>query len=140
MGYRSDVTIAVASTDKELLERTLAVWSATEEHTKCADVLQRNMKQTERTWGEDTYYVAYWEFIYVKWYDDYEEPQAFEWLASFINQHDEHTGIGMLSVRIGEDDDDIEQETYGDADIASVLECWVYPETKVVNKLGDNDG
>jgi hypothetical protein len=56
----------------------------------------------------------------VKWYESYPDVQCHEALldlaAEWVNDEDNNSGIAYKFVRIGEDDDDIEQKEGGDVD------------------------
>ena len=110
MGYRSDVHIAVAFDNADTLREVMAVYAM---HPK---VQEFNLAENWRI-QRDT--VLYLHCDYSKWYDSYEDVQAYEHLMSVAELFHEERDIAFAYyfVRIGENLDDIEiREQHGGDD------------------------
>ena len=111
MGYRSEVLLAVAFETKEQLEEVWAVYCLhkfVQEH----DIA----KQWTRT---DEVYPTLWVSVEnVKWYESYEDVQAFEHMKDLADTFavERDFAFAWLKYRIGEDINDIEVVDDGNHD------------------------
>ena len=95
MGYRSDVSITMHKKDY----RTMVEQAKNLQNEDVFETLQRG------TVYENNDEVITIKFEWFKWYEEYEDIQ---WIMNFIQN------IDCKFIRIGEENDDIEEITYGD--------------------------
>jgi hypothetical protein len=121
MGYRSDVAYTIRFTsdhdekNKQSFFTFLAEAKARAATAACF---------LEREWVEFVVDEARFRINFacddVKWYESYPDVACHEALIAlaneWVNDEDNNSGIAYKFVRIGEDDDDIEQKEGGDAD------------------------
>ena len=117
MGYRSDVCIAVAFGNADTLREVMAVYAMNplvQEYNTAIDWEIKN----------DT--ILYFSAEHSKWYDGYEEVQAYEHMLSVANMFNQERGIEVAYyfVRIGEDPDDIEIKQQDDGDGSLIEMLW----------------
>lgn len=134
MGYRSDIVIAFTFKTKEQIDEVLAIYRM---HRF---VQAYNLAEEWKThdWGEC------WGLTYsansVKWYDGYEDVQGVEYMKELVETFAEERGedIGPIDadgkqqgivafpyayrkLRIGEEDDDVEQDSESNSDLSDEL-------------------
>jgi hypothetical protein len=106
MGYRSHVAIAVAFRTREQMEEVLAVYRM---HPKVQEhnVMDQWKINTDMIDGDPPYMLFQGEDV--KWYPNYEDVQAFEYIGVVCNEFADERGFGFAFrlVRIGEEDSDI---------------------------------
>jgi len=130
MGYSSDVVIGVAFKTRKQMEEVLAVYrmdpkvqkhNVMEKWKLCPDHEPPYMVFT----GND-----------VKWYDSYEDVQAFEHIASVCEDFADERGFeyAYRIVRIGEEDTDVDvDDSYDndDYDLMDFLQDNLYPIRRI---------
>lgn len=138
MGYRSDVLVMVASSDEEVLERSLALWLTTDEYQESLEVCDNMFEGSKRKVREvsgDKLHCIEWHMKSVKWYPRYKDVEAFGKLLSLIGEVGEDTEsnegdkVGVVFARIGEEDSDTELYFLGNHYIQSKLE-WIVSITR----------
>jgi hypothetical protein len=121
MGYRSDVayTIRFNSDHDENNKQSFFTFLA-EAKAKAATAACF----LEREWVEFVVDEARFRINFavdgVKWYESYEDVKCHEALldlaAEWANDEDNNSGIGFMFVRVGEENDDVEQRYGGEYD------------------------
>ena len=140
MGYRSDVTIAVAMTNKENMDELLSVYALNM-------YVQKHNLLPEWEVGE---YQGVWVAMYtadgVKWYDSYEDVTGLEALTKLAETFWEERGLpyAYRFIRVGEEYEDIEvscnesstDETEKTGDIlADILTDALQVQTTITNEI-----
>lgn len=125
MGYRSDVVIAFAFKTREQINEVLAIYQM-HEGVQAHD-LAKDWSVHEWGMGEDKCFGLIYQAQYVKWYESYEDVQAFEHMRAVVEQFFEQRGDGGFpfayrKLRIGEEDNDIEHVASScDSDLEDTL-------------------
>lgn len=122
MGYRSEVAILVSFKNKEHRDEVLSAYAMSPK------VQAENIVNAwEKIDPENDYPLLKFHAANVKWYESYEDVQAVHHLEQVLQMFAEERGLsyGWLFIRIGESDDDIEQDSsYHDEDEGDhMLEC-----------------
>lgn len=107
MGYRSDVGYVIRFKNMDTMKRFVAV-HAIDEHT-------REALEDCKVYIGPSPPELHFDANYVKWYESFDDVQAHESLLSFLDDNGSEYDAGYKFVRIGEEDDDIEQR-YGGSD------------------------
>ena len=108
MGYRSDVSIAVACAEKQHLEEVMSVYALNMYVQKENLLSEWDVGEYEGAW------VAMYTAEDVKWYDTYDDIKGFEALGGLAKKFWEERSIpyAYRFVRIGEEDNDIEFDVH----------------------------
>jgi hypothetical protein len=101
MGYRSDVHIAVDFYSKKNMDEVIAAYALNinvEKHNLVNDCVLK----------EDN--ILYFHADSVKWYDNYEWVQGYEYMFELVKEFCEARGFSSAYrlLRVGESDDDVE--------------------------------
>lgn len=72
----------------------------------------------------------------IKWYEDYDEVKNFEKVWKLAQ---DMIGMSGRFVRIGEEDDDIEQDSFGDADTYNYIYLVRHIEMDSIGQRGEPD-
>lgn len=123
MGYRSDVVIAFAFKSKAEADEVLAIYrmdSRVQEH------------DLEKEWRTHNWGAAYgltFTATSVKWYDSYSDVQGLEHMSEVVRTFSEHRPefeFAYRKIRIGEEDNDIESDSYNSEKESCALqdELW----------------
>lgn len=110
MGYRSDVAYSIRFTDKKTLNEFIALvmlkgGAETDALKECA------INGSDKHGYSIDFYLDS-----VKWYDDYPEVQAHNWLMDYaIERFPEDAAYRFL--RIGEESDDVQDSWAGDSEL-----------------------
>ncbi len=101
MGYRSDVHIAVAFDSKENMDEVIAAYALN------INVEKHNLVNDWVVKGDN---ILYFHADSVKWYDDYEWVQGYEYIFELVKEFYEARGFSSAYrlLRVGEEDDDVE--------------------------------
>ena len=101
MGYRSDVHIAVAFDSKENMDEVIAAYALN------INVEKHNLVNDWVVKGDN---ILYFHADSVKWYDDYEWVQGYEYMFALAKEFYEARGFSSAYrlLRVGEEDDDVE--------------------------------
>ena len=133
MGYRSDVLIAVAFSNKEHRDEVWAVY--------CMDqrVKDHALAGAWKNSDGGEYPVLYYEGDYVKWYENYEDVQGIEHMIEVASNFAQERGLHYASImlRVGEEMTDIEhnnRQTDGD------MEDFLYKLCDVERTITHNFG
>ena len=121
MGYRSEVVIAVQmdNNDEESVKNWHLFIAELKTNSKC-DIAMRELtkKDSQLDFGgiDMKKCSLYVRFDDVKWYDTDEWVQSFNYLFGMSTHYCNDTKFGMSAcfLRVGEDDDDINSEYYGE--------------------------
>ena len=122
MGYRSDVLLAVAFSNKEHRDEVWAVY--------CLDprVQKHNLAEVWRKHDDEKFPILFYRGTDVKWYDDYEDVQGVEYMTELVRSFAKERGLhyASLYLRIGEDTTDMEtHDMHSDMDMADALhDLW----------------
>ncbi len=129
MGYRSDVTYAIAFKDIDAKRKFVALNKIHPRYSKALEECQ----EVE----SDLLYIIF-EHNYVKWYDGYEDVAWHMDMLSDIDA-DSIDGVAAKLVRIGEDHGDVEELHFqGDSDYepnAEEIPIEAHVVSEIVNKL-----
>lgn len=100
MGYRSDVVIAHAFENEDIVKEIMAIYAM-------HPIVQQLELLKDWTVKENLVFITYED---VKWYDTYDDVQAIKHLEELTKQFHTERGISYATVqfRIGEDMDDVE--------------------------------
>ena len=117
MGYRSNVHIAVAFDNADTLREVMAVYAMNPLVQECNTAIDWEIKN-------DT--ILYFSAEDSKWYEGYEDVQAYEHMLSVAEMFHKERGIEVAYyfVRIGEDIDDIEIKQQDDGDGSLIEMLW----------------
>ena len=133
MGYRSDVLIAVAFSNKEHRDEVWAVY--------CMDqrVKDNNLAEAWQTYDEGEYPVLWYEQDHVKWYESYDDVQGIEHMIEVASNFAQERGLHYASImlRVGEEMTDIEhnnRQTNGD------MEDFLYKLCDIERTITHNFG
>ena len=133
MGYRSDVLIAVAFSNKEHRDEVWAVY--------CMDqrVKDHALAGAWKNSDGGEYPVLYYEGDYVKWYENYEDVQGIEHMIEVASNFAQERGLHYASImlRVGEEMTDIEhnnRQTNGD------MEDFLYKLCDIERTITHNFG
>ena len=115
MGYRSDVRCAIYGT-KEIIE-TIKAAEKLKDEGDVLELFKEYITEWDTPTGDAYLYLKYDD---VKWYDSYEDVIAWtKFMDSIIELiGDDDTNVGDLCmefVRIGEENGDIDEDYYGNA-------------------------
>jgi len=101
MGYRSDVHIAVAFDSKENMDEVIAAYALN------INVEKHNLVND---WVIKDDNILYFHADSVKWYDNYEWVQGYEYMFELAEKFFESRGFSSAYrlLRVGEEDDDVE--------------------------------
>ena len=121
MGYRSDVAYVIGFKDRQVMSEFIAVVMAVgTDHQRDA------LKECHLDWEHHS--INFHESD-VKWYDDFPEVQAHHELMEMALERDEKNGFSFT--RLGEDMNDVQEETEGNYD--GLYECVDIVRTLNVN-------
>ena len=118
MGYRSDVLIAVAFSNKEHRDEVWAVYVMDQR------VKDHALAGAWKNCDKGEYPVLYYEADYVKYYESYEDVQGIEHMIEVASNFAQERGLHYASImlRVGEDINDIEHNNrQTDNDMAAFL-------------------
>ncbi len=104
MGYRSDIAIAFAFKTKEQIEELMAIYRMNEKVQKYECEKHWNIHDWGESWGLTL------TINNVKWYDAYEDVQAFEYMHDLVLEfyaNREGFRYAYRMILIGEEDKDI---------------------------------
>jgi hypothetical protein len=112
MGYYSEVLLAVAFETKEQLEEVWAVYCLNPK------VQEHDLAKHWKKKLDGAYPVLWYHLDSGKWYDSYEDVQAFEALFTLAETFGEERefGYAWINFRIGEEDDDTERKANDNCD------------------------
>lgn len=101
MGYRSEVHIAVAFDSKENMDEVIAAYALN------INVEKHNLVND---WVIKDDNILYFHADHVKWYDNYEWVQGYEYMFELVKGFYEARGFSSAYrlLRVGESDDDVE--------------------------------
>jgi len=101
MGYRSDVHIAVAFDSKKNMDEVIAAYALN------INVEKHNLVND---WVVKDDNILYFHADSVKWYDNYEWVQGYEYMFELVKEFCEARGFSSAYrlLRVGESDDDVE--------------------------------
>lgn len=109
MGYRSDVKIVVALPSKRAREEVMALYAM---HPLVQKHDLAGLWQTHDM-GDAGAYLLIYEDECTKWYSDFEDVQAMEYMHTLLEERanaDDSFRYARRFVRVGEEIDDIERE------------------------------
>lgn len=115
MGYRSVVGIVLKRDNKDAPSIPTVLALAKTKGILEGDGIGKHWNSEDYGWTEDKF-LFYVESV--KWYEGYPSVQAMEALYAFVEEWSHESELqswysGMF-LRIGENDDDVEQKTFGD--------------------------
>lgn len=130
MGYRSDVLLAIVFKTKEQRDEVWAVYVLDKR------VQQYGIANTWRNCDKYEYPMLYVEQEHVKWYESFEDVQAYEHLQSVAQDFADLRDFEYvwLKLRIGEETSDIEEE-YITQDPDGVLQEQLYDTVRVERSI-----
>jgi hypothetical protein len=104
MGYRSEVHIAVAFDSKKNMDEVIAAYALN------INVEKHNLVND---WVIKDDNILYFHADHVKWYDDYEWVQGYEYMFELVKEFCEARGFSSAYrlLRVGESDDDVEDRS-----------------------------
>ena len=120
MGYRSDVVLAFAFKEKAQIDEVLAVYRMHHRVQEYDLAKEWEVRNWDDTWGL-TYSAEY-----VKWYEGYDDVNAFEHMLVLVETFAEERGekfpFAYYKIRVGEELEDIVTEANGnDSELEGVL-------------------
>ena len=132
MGYRSDVAYTIRFTSGD--ERAEASFYTFIAEAKAKAATAPCFSEEQKNWSGGNGFIVDAERFRinfacddVKWYESFPDVQCHEALISlaseWVNDEDNNSGIAYMFVRIGEDNNDIEQREGGDVDYGWVQVC-----------------
>lgn len=106
MGYRSEVLLAIAFETKEQMEEVWAIYCM-DPKVQATDVAKDWRRDTEGHYPTLAYYTDY-----SKWYESFEDVQAFEYMQTLAETFVESRkfNYAWIKYRIGEETNDVEVE------------------------------
>lgn len=112
MGYRNEVLLAIAFKDKAHRDEVLAVY-AMDQFVQKHDLLKEWATHDD---DDAEVYCLWFSADYVKWYDNYEDVQGYEWMSQVAADFAEHRDFpyAWLKYRLGEEEGDTETEELDD--------------------------
>ena len=147
MGYRSEVVMAIQMDDHED-EESVKNWhlfiAELKANSKC-ELAMKELTKKDNTLehmhvGIDMKNCSlYVSFSDVKWYDSYPDVQSYTYLFGLATNYCNDTKFGMSAcfLRVGEDDDDVTSEYYGE--LGYELAYLTRPSIEVVQVLYDEN-
>jgi len=130
MGYRSDVTYAILFRELSCKRKFVAI-------AKLNPQFNEALKECEHV--DDDKLFIYADFNYVKWYDEDEDVQCHMQMLDSISTN-ELDGVSAKFVRMGEENDDIEEMVFEGEDCPNGWSIHVGVSRHVYNeyaKRGD---
>jgi hypothetical protein len=131
MGYRSDILLAIVFKTKEHRDEVWAIY--------CMDPLVQKHDVASQWAPHDGDRFSLWfEGNHLKWYESYEDVQAFEHLQTVAAQFAEHRDFpyAYIKLRIGENTDDIEEVVLDD-DKDGELRDYLFDMTGVSRSINN---
>jgi len=128
MGYRSDVVYGILCNTPERKKEFVAMCKLNSQFKMALEELEDVYTDTPYIWGQ---------FNFVKWYSDYDDVACHEALLKHI-EDDEVPGVSARLVRVGEEEDDVDDIYYeGGDDAPDRVQIDIYPQkhTEIVNHL-----
>lgn len=129
MGYRSEVAWVLRFDNEEKLDAYINLLRyKNDEHINQA---LREIQRAEN--GNE--HLLFFHDDGLKWYDDFEDVKAHHFImehAVELYGEDESVQVGWRFIRVGEESDDIQEESGGDNDD---LWQYIYPTTHISNDL-----
>jgi hypothetical protein len=105
MGYRSEVAYVIRFEDMQTKQEWVAI-------AKLHPIYSKALKECKFVDEMDKDYISAY-FAHVKWYDDFDDVKGhmamLDAIAEDANEH-----VNARFIRIGEEQDDIEDNSYGD--------------------------
>ena len=104
MGYRSEVHIAVAFDSKKNMDEVIAAYALN------INVEKHNLVND---WVIKDDNILYFHADHVKWYDNYEWVQGYEYMFELVEKFYEERDFSSAYrlLRVGEEDDDVEDRS-----------------------------
>ena len=130
MGYRSEVLLAIAFENTEQMEEVWAIYCL-DPKVQATDVSNHWSRNTEGKYPTMAYYTDY-----AKWYDDYEDVQAFEHMRTVAETFVESRkfNYAWIKYRIGEENNDIEVEELA-SDAGDSLSEYLWERAAIVRHI-----
>lgn len=122
MGYRSDVLMIIGAPKPQM---GLFILRLTMQHPELARiVLSEEDGFTRRPWmhGCEEWELLHFHECGIKWYDMYEDVEAFEstfCIAQDVCGHESQPDLSGLFLRIGENTDDIKEQQFGEPGVTA---------------------
>lgn len=106
MGYRSEVAYVIEFDDMQIKKEWVAL-------AKLDEQFNRALKECKFVDDMEKAYISAY-FAHVKWYDDSEDVKTHMRMLNSLDAEDCMEGISARFMRIGEEDNDNEDEAFGE--------------------------